>query len=270
MRFLSSAESTLERKSRSDGINAKTNLRQMTIWLKIQIMSFFRHVLITFMIFNQLEPFQCTLSCPHDWYQVRDNCFMFNRHDIENFVDAERECRILYGGNLATIKDHETQTQLFNTFHKLYSNSYDMVWIGMAPILCKNGSQTQLIHKWLDNSALEYSNWESPIQAFCEQVEHYDDERRRTMCTAMSTVKDGSITVGKWIPNECGNEHPFICEMKAKETKDFVPNLPERTVIEFKTVSINPFVVSLFVLLLAFIVTVVKYVNLPESFCRIT
>lgn len=229
---------------------------------------------ITFTTLHQSGYVSSTLTCPDNWYQIRDNCYQLIPEEHKNFTLAEVECRIVHGARLASVRDFETQKQLINTFYSKGPRSYDLVWIGLMPVTCNVDGKLSKPHIWHDGTLVTYSNWNKPKQDFCDEFMDEDD-LSTPICTSMDVdrTEDSDNRIGSWVATLCRNELPFICERKAKEyvfVGSTMATTRDQITYEERTISIHPIIVALVVLLVAFIVAFVKYVHIPETFCTVT
>ncbi|XP_061614123.1 macrophage mannose receptor 1 isoform X1 [Phyllopteryx taeniolatus] len=135
------------------------------------------------------EPPQLAGNCPElkkktTWIPFRGHCYSFLSSFVDNWAHASVEC-LKMGASLASIEDPQESLFIQQNLELLQDGAKNF-WIGLYKT---HNSQWA----WIDNSAVDYTNWVVGMPATDSCVEVHSES-------------------GKWRPTNCNKYRSFICK----------------------------------------------------------
>ncbi|CAH1779946.1 unnamed protein product [Owenia fusiformis] len=125
--------------------------------------------------------------CMPGWVDYEDTCYSVMQTK-STWTDAQNDCKVTYGGDLATINNFETQAMITS----LVGPMRQMVWIGMNDLNFKN------FYEWVDQTPVLYTNWRP-----AEPNNHRGQNER---CVVMGSN-------GKWNDAMCDKrKYWYLCQ----------------------------------------------------------
>ncbi|XP_049338780.1 macrophage mannose receptor 1-like isoform X3 [Astyanax mexicanus] len=174
-------------------------------------------------------PTQFPGRCPEEtngepkmtWLPYRGHCYAFVTSETSWSV-ASGIC-LRRGGSLVTIQD-KNETSFLEKYISLFGNDHSDFWIGLF--------KTHDGHwKWLDNSVVDFTNWEESVNPD-ENHGDYDDDYhysyRSKQCTVISS------RTKQWRPVHCEhNSDMYICKTAKAVISSTIPS--DQPVVESRT-----------------------------------
>ncbi|KAI1288426.1 hypothetical protein HDE_09340 [Halotydeus destructor] len=206
------------------------------------------------------------LHCDSGWFKVRDKCLIVDRFR-ETFAEAERICRVHYGGDLVMIKDADTNKHIVSLLkHRAIERHHsEYLWIGAKSVnssLAKNQ-----LYYWIDGSPVKFNAFQvgntSKAKPADDDEEEDDDDEEVRMCAAMQLIKHRHKNIEQWAEVYCEARFPFICEKSPKKKAQVSHRLPDDILV----IAVNPVIVTISVLLAGMLIHLVR-MGYVEHMCK--
>ncbi|XP_053539216.1 secretory phospholipase A2 receptor isoform X3 [Ictalurus punctatus] len=146
-------------------------------------------------------PFSAEVVCPETWVKFRGSCYNFEPVILRMPLEEAREhCRNKdNSSDVLTIRDEEENRFFLEQMQNFY-DAFETVWLGIYYNIEK-GALT-----WLDDSALDYTNWR--LKAPDTSAMHAD--------TCVST----RVSNAEWLLADCSDRLGFVCKTRSESVQE--------------------------------------------------
>ncbi|KAF4083409.1 hypothetical protein AMELA_G00140980 [Ameiurus melas] len=146
-------------------------------------------------------PFSAEVVCPETWVKFRGSCYNFEPVILRMPLEEAREhCRNKdNSSDVLTIRDEEENRFFLEQMQNFY-DAFETVWLGIYYNIDKAALT------WLDDSALDYTNWRR--KAPDTSAMHADT------CVSMR------VSNAEWLLAGCSDRLGFVCKTRSESVQE--------------------------------------------------